>query len=248
MFYQALTTLASRHANFRLTLVWTLVDTELGGQMLAQDWVAQWCTQDPPDGLNRIQSASFQKAQARTLAFNAWGHRWHANHLVPVFRSRVLGEPLSFHQSYSDIHPPDPKQPHPLWQQATAAEKLPNGHHCAKHTRQTTSTLMQVVTDHAFMGTYVKQFRTNNPPENISCPCGEEVWDSYHVVLECLHYVQVRINSGILSTHPHHQPLPFSSLLGTRKGAKMLLDFFDSTCALSCLETGPPLPVPPEPD
>ncbi|KAH9162694.1 hypothetical protein EDB89DRAFT_2024606 [Lactarius sanguifluus] len=245
---QALTTLAMRFSNFRLFLVWTPVDAELGGQMLARDWAAQGCTRDPPDGLNKINSASFQKARARTLAFNAWGHRWHANRLIPVFRSRVLGEALPFHQCYSDIHPPDPKHPHPLWQLAVAAEKLPNGRRRAKHTRRTTSTIMQVATDHAFTGTYVQRFRTNDPPENISCPCGAEVRDSIHVVLECPRYVQARIDSGILPTRPHHQPLPFSSLLGTRKGIKMLLDFFDKTRALSCPETGPPLPVPPEPD
>ncbi|KAH8979328.1 hypothetical protein EDB92DRAFT_1821071 [Lactarius akahatsu] len=76
MFHQVLTVLSLRHANFRLFLVWTPVDTELGGQWLARDWAAQGCTRDPPDGLNRINSASYQKARARTLAFNAWGHRW----------------------------------------------------------------------------------------------------------------------------------------------------------------------------
>ncbi|KAH9178325.1 hypothetical protein EDB89DRAFT_1843942, partial [Lactarius sanguifluus] len=105
--------------------------------------------------------------------------------------------------------------------------------------------IMQVATDHAFTGTYVQRFRTNDPPENISCPCGAEVRDSIHVVLECPRYVQAWIDSGILSARPHHQPHPmFSSLLGTRKGIKMLLDFLDLTRALSCPETGPPLPPP----
>ncbi|KAH9054001.1 hypothetical protein EDB83DRAFT_2521592 [Lactarius deliciosus] len=116
--------------------------------------------------------------------------------------------------------------------------------------RASTSTLMQVVTDHAFTGTYVQRFRTNDPPENISCPCGAEVRDSNHITHECPRFVQARLDCGILSTRPFHpQPLiPFEELLGSRKGAKMLLDFFDQTRALSKPETGPPLPVPPEPD
>ncbi|KAH8985306.1 hypothetical protein EDB92DRAFT_2028806 [Lactarius akahatsu] len=250
MFYQALTILSLRHANFHLFLVWTPVDAELGGQWLAWDWVAQGCTRNPPDGVNRINSASFQKARVRTLAFNAWGHRWYANRLIPVFRSQVLGEPLSFHQTYTDIFPPDPKHPHPLWQQATAAEKLPSGRRQPRHTCHTTSTLMQVATDHAFTGTYVQRFHTNDPSENISCPCGKAVRDAEHIIRECPHFIRAQVDSGIYLARPGHPvSLPLlQSLLGTRKGIGMLLAFFDSRRALSALESSPPLPVPPEPN
>ncbi|KAH9036895.1 hypothetical protein EDB85DRAFT_2142927 [Lactarius pseudohatsudake] len=161
-----------------------------------------------------------------------------------------LGETMPFHTCYSDIHPPDPKQPHPLWQQATATEILPGGRRQPKHTRRSTSTLMQVATDHAFTGTYVQRFRKADPPENISCPCGAAVRDAYHITQECPRYRHARVDVGIYSTRPHHTQslIPLQSLLGTRKGAEMLLRFFDQTRALSKPETGPPLPVPPEPD
>ncbi|KAH9009346.1 hypothetical protein EDB85DRAFT_2162819 [Lactarius pseudohatsudake] len=135
--------------------IWTPADAELEGQGKAQDLAAVGCTNDPPDRLNRVNSASYQKVRARSIAFMRWEGRWHENRLIPLFRHEWVGEQLSFHQTYSDIYPPDPERPHPLWLQSTAAETLPSGRRRAKHTRCSTSTLMQVATDHAFTGTYV---------------------------------------------------------------------------------------------
>ncbi|KAH8978763.1 hypothetical protein EDB92DRAFT_1778324, partial [Lactarius akahatsu] len=102
--------------------------------------------------------------------------------------------------------------------------------------------LMQVATDHAFTGTYVQHFRTNDPPENISCPCGQAVRDAKHIIRECPRYNRARVDTGIYLARPGHPvPLPsLQSLLGTHKGIRMLLAFFDSTRALSAPEQGPP--------
>ncbi|KAH9059490.1 hypothetical protein EDB87DRAFT_1684569 [Lactarius vividus] len=99
--------------------------------------------------------------------------------------------------------------------------------------RRSTSTLMQVATDHAVTGTYVQRFRKNDPRE--------------HVVPL---YFTARRNTAILSSAfaPVNPLYLFHKLLSTREGAERLLKFFDQTCALSMPESGPPLPVPPEPD
>ncbi|KAH8990279.1 hypothetical protein EDB92DRAFT_1777091, partial [Lactarius akahatsu] len=87
--------------------------------------------------------------------------------------------------------------------------------------------LMQVATDHTFTGTYVQHFHTNDPPENISCPCGKAVRDAEHIIRKCPHFIRAHMDSGIYSTRPGHiVSLPsLQSLLGTHKGIGMLLAF-----------------------
>ncbi|KAH8994407.1 hypothetical protein EDB86DRAFT_3103002 [Lactarius hatsudake] len=172
-------------------------------------------------------------------------------------RASSLFSATTFWGNVYPSHPPtpmstprDPTAHHPLWLQATAAEREPSGRRRAKHTRRSTSTLMQVATDHAFTGTYVQRFRKNDPPENVSCPCGHALRDSDHIIRHCPRYTEDRISTAILSTafasvHPLY---PFPDLLSTRDGAERLLKFLDLTRALSKPESGPPLNVPPEPD
>ncbi|KAI9433731.1 hypothetical protein H4582DRAFT_969430 [Lactarius indigo] len=170
--------------------------------------------------------------------------------LIPQFRRNVVGEPLSFTHTHSDVHPPHPTEHHPLWLQVTAAEKEPSGRRRAKHTRRSTSTLMQFATDHAFTGTYVQRFRNNNPPENASYPCSAPLRTAEHIIHSCPRYLQNRINTGILrfAVLPTPPLYPFTLLLSEKRGVGKLLDFFDQTRALSKPESGPPIPVPPEPD
>ncbi|KAH8977668.1 hypothetical protein EDB92DRAFT_1808382 [Lactarius akahatsu] len=107
---------------------------------------------------------------------------------------------------------------------------------------------MQVATDHAFTGTYVQRFRKNDPPGNVSCPCGHALRDSDHIIRHCPRYTGDRISTAILSTAfaPVHPLYPFHDLLSTRVGAERLLKFLDLvTRALSKPGSGPPLNVPP---
>ncbi|KAH9019251.1 hypothetical protein EDB85DRAFT_1873275 [Lactarius pseudohatsudake] len=81
---------------------------------------------------------------------------------------------------------------------------------------------MQVTTDHAFTGTYVQRFHKNDPPENISCPCGNPLQDVDHIIRRCPCYLQARISTGILSTAltPINTLHPFHELLSTRVGVE----------------------------
>ncbi|KAI9436567.1 hypothetical protein H4582DRAFT_2078185 [Lactarius indigo] len=71
-----------------------------------------------------------------------------------------------------------------------------------------------------------------------------------HIIHHCPRYLQDRIDTGILRfAVPPTPPLyPFTALLSEKRGVGKLLAFFDQTRALSKPESGPPIPVPPEPD
>ncbi|KAI9432068.1 hypothetical protein H4582DRAFT_1821611 [Lactarius indigo] len=109
---------------------------------------------------------------------------------------------------------------------------------------------MQVATDHAFTGTYVQRFHTNDPPKNASCPCSATLRTAEHIILHCLRYLRDRIDTAILQfAVPPTPPLyPHSLLLSKKRGVAKLLNFFDQTQTLSKPESGLPIPVPPEPD
>ncbi|KAH8991201.1 hypothetical protein EDB92DRAFT_1798332 [Lactarius akahatsu] len=117
-----------------------------------------------------------------------------------------------------------------------------------KYTRRTTSTALQIAVDHAFTGTYVQRFRTNDPPENTSCPCGETVRSTEHILLHCPRFVRPQISHTILSTAfcPINPLYPNTDFFSTRTGEKKLCRFLQETGALSWPDSGPPPYVPPE--
>ncbi|KAH9025986.1 hypothetical protein EDB85DRAFT_2149441 [Lactarius pseudohatsudake] len=84
--------------------------------------------------------------------------------LIPEFRRRNLGEgSISHHHRVLITSPPAHDRHHqghhPLWTAATNMERDNNGKKTqtpkfTTFTRRTTSTALQVATDHAFTGTY----------------------------------------------------------------------------------------------
>ncbi|KAH9169233.1 hypothetical protein EDB89DRAFT_2073183 [Lactarius sanguifluus] len=217
MFHQSLTTLSLRHANVRFYLVWTPVDENLEGQQVARHRAVEACKRDPPQGLDRVQSAAFQKDRARRRAFQQWNDKWLGDTLIPEFNRRVLGEAaVSHHHHYLITAPPAHDKHHPLWTAATDMEHDANGKKTKtlKFTRRTTSTALQVATDHAFTGTYARRFRPSYPPESTSCPCGEATGTRSveHILLHCPRFVQPCISYAILSTawNPVHPLLQYS--------------------------------------
>ncbi|KAH8997837.1 hypothetical protein EDB86DRAFT_2828689 [Lactarius hatsudake] len=199
IFHQSLTT---------ISLLWTPVDENLEGQQVARHRAVEACKRDPPQGLDRVQSAAFQKDRARRRAFQQWNDKWLANNLIPEFNRRVLGaEALSHHLRYLITQPPSHDKHHPLWTAATDMECDANGKKTKtlKFTRRTTSTALQVATDHAFTGTSARRFRPSDPPETTSCPCGEATRSAEHVLLHCPRFVQPRISFA----HPQHGVEPY---------------------------------------
>ncbi|KAH8976759.1 hypothetical protein EDB86DRAFT_3094546 [Lactarius hatsudake] len=101
VFHQSLTTLSLRHSDLRLFLVWTPVNAELEGHWMARERETEACKRNPPEGLNCVQSAAFQKARACTLAFHKWGMRWYEARLIPVFRAQASGGTSPIHPKHS---------------------------------------------------------------------------------------------------------------------------------------------------
>ncbi|KAH8983117.1 hypothetical protein EDB92DRAFT_1951851 [Lactarius akahatsu] len=72
-----------------------------------------------------------------------------------------------------------------------------------KFTRRTTSTALQIATDHAFTGTYARRFRPSDPPETTSCPCGDATRSAEHVLQTPAPLPAVRPATHLLR-HPQH--------------------------------------------
>ena len=113
--------------------------------------------------------------------------------------------------------------------------------------RRTTSTALQVAVDHAFTGTYVTRFRTNDPPENARCPCGAASRSPQHITLRCYRYAWERVASGI---NHHGRMVPFRKIFGPTKGnASRILKFIQESGAFTRPEIGREEGyIPPAPD
>ena len=63
--------------------------------------------------------------------------------------------------------------------------------------RRVTSAAFQIAIDHTFIGTYVTRFRTNDPPENARCPCGDASRSPQHITHQCYRFTWEQAASGI---------------------------------------------------
>jgi hypothetical protein len=63
-FHHALTLFTLRHSHVSFYLVWSPADGDLEGFQMASTWASAACLHDPPNGLDRIQLAAFQKDRA----------------------------------------------------------------------------------------------------------------------------------------------------------------------------------------
>jgi hypothetical protein len=64
-FHCALTTFTLRYSHIAFYLVWSPADGDLEGFWMASTWATTACLHDPPNRLDRVQSAAFQKDRAR---------------------------------------------------------------------------------------------------------------------------------------------------------------------------------------
>jgi hypothetical protein len=218
LFHFSLTSFITAHPSARIILVWSPLDYALERQMRARALATEACQRDPPEGLNSIQSAAFQKDRVRTKAFEEWAQDWHRGHGVGVAGPR----PQSFAYTHTLTRPPDGNN-HPLWQAATHREKDDQGRKIRRfyYSRRTTSTALQVAVDHAFTGTYVRRFRPSDPPEAQSRPCGAPSRSPQHITHSCYRFRWERAAAGI---NYYGRMVPFRKILGpTKKYARRLL-------------------------
>jgi hypothetical protein len=246
-FHRALTLLTLRHSQISIFLVWALSDDTLPGLTLARDaaLVASWNT--PPDGMDRVQSAAFQKDRACKKAFDNWEREFGLERCLAQFKLRWLGDSGEGH-AYREhiIKEPPSVGHHPLWAAATEVKKDQNGKktRIPKYSRHTTSAALQLAVDHTFTRTYARRFRPADPPETTTCPCGAITRSPSHLIHECLHLLQHCINAGI---HTHNRMLTLEKLHSSIKHAHQLMAFISE----SRVAFRPPdfdIPIPPDPD
>jgi hypothetical protein len=96
-FHRALTIFTLRHSHISFYLVWSPADSDLEGFQVASTWAATACLHDPPNGLDHVQSAAFQKDQARTQAFLNWEVDFHRERCISDFWAPVTGIPTNGH-------------------------------------------------------------------------------------------------------------------------------------------------------
>jgi hypothetical protein len=64
---------------------------ETNSHSMASTWAAAACLHDPPNGLDRVQSAAFQKDRARACAFMNWEIDFHWECCISDFWAAVTG-------------------------------------------------------------------------------------------------------------------------------------------------------------
>jgi hypothetical protein len=202
-FHHALTTFFSYHKG-HITLCWAPKDESLEGNWLARSLASQVCSRDHadlPDGMDRIQSAAFQKDRARRKAFHQWELEYRSARARNVLHIESTGSTLDGAAYQYAISQPPSKVNHPLWSAAVAMEKDKWGRKTRRprFTRWTTSTALQLAVDHAFMGSYTKRFRPADPPESLWCPCGYHLRNPDHLIRHCRHHYLHRLSCLIIT-------------------------------------------------
>jgi hypothetical protein len=162
-FHKALTTFFQNHSVPRITLCWAPKDDNLEGNWLARSLAIQACGRelaDLPNGMDRIQSAAYQKDHACRRAFHQWELEYHLARAHNTLQISATGIPLDGAAYQYAISQPPSEVNHPLWSAAVAMEKDEWGRK-TRHplfTWWTTSTTIQLAVDHVFTGSYAKRF------------------------------------------------------------------------------------------
>ena len=120
-FHNALTLFFLRFSHVSLTVIWALFDITLLGFRLASFIVEEAAYGTPPDGLDHIQSAAFQKDWARKIAFHHWEHDFYLDRTLKAFNFHWLGITPSHAYLHTITQPPSEVH-HPLWREAVRTQ------------------------------------------------------------------------------------------------------------------------------
>jgi hypothetical protein len=250
-FHSALTTFFTTHRG-HITMCWAPKDDSLEGNWLAGSLASQACRRDIadlPDGMDRIQSAAFQKDCAHRKAFHQWELDYRLARTCNHESLESTGTSLDGAAYQYTISQPLSEINHPLWSAVVAMEKDERGRKTQRplFTRWTTSTTLQLAVDHAFTGSYAKCFRPADPPESLQCPCGFHLRNPDHIIRHCRFFYLLHTSCLITS---HGRPLPLKSLFSHLvEHAHRLLSFIQQThAAMRPPEMEEVQRMPPEPD
>ena len=89
-------------------LTWVPNDDDLDGNLLARNLASEACWDSPPNGLDRVQSAAYQKDRARTKAFLEWERDYHYDRMMEKFLRSGTGPVSGMHTSMPSLYHPPP--------------------------------------------------------------------------------------------------------------------------------------------
>ena len=75
-FHKALTTFFLSHRDVRLILAWSPKNDDLRSDLLARTLAAEASLEFPPEGMDSVQSAAYQKGRAKKRAFEQWERQY----------------------------------------------------------------------------------------------------------------------------------------------------------------------------
>jgi hypothetical protein len=204
---------------------------------------------DLPNGMDRVQSAAYQKDRAPRRAFLHWERDYWLARAHNDLQVNATGIPLDGVAYQYTISQPPSEVNHPLWSAATAMEKDKQGHKTRRplFSWRTTSTTLQLAVDHAFTGSYAKRFQPLDPPESLRCPCRHPLRTPHHLIRDCHLFYLKRVGQCIIT---HDCTLSLKTLFSTTpQMAHCLLSFIaDLRAAMRPPEIGRWVNIPPEPD
>lgn len=112
-FHVALTKFFLVFSDVSLTVAWAPFDVTLTGSRLVSFIAEEAAFGNPPDGLNQIQLAAFQKDRACELAFRHWEHDFYLDRTLKVFNFQWHST-LPSHIYQHTITSPPAETHHPL--------------------------------------------------------------------------------------------------------------------------------------
>jgi hypothetical protein len=207
-FHKVLTTLFLSHRDVHIILCWAPRDDELEGSRMASNLASGACRvdlTDLPNGMDRVQSTTYQKDHARRRAFLHWERDYWLACAHNNLQVSATGFPLDGAAYQYAISQPPSEKNHPLWSATTAMEKDKWGRK-TRHplfSRRTTSTTFQLAVDHAFTGSYAKRFRPLDPPSSLRCPCRHPLHTPHHLIRDCHLFYLKRVGHKIIRMATH---------------------------------------------
>jgi hypothetical protein len=168
-------TLLTEHPHLSITLQYAKRNPELGGfkraRLLAREEVRK-----PLPNTQRAPTAHFQRAENKSEAIRAWEQLY-------------LDSPRKSDAYHSALVTPPDGQVHTILRIASTGVRRNGRTFFHRVSRETQSTLIRLITGHAFTGAYRLRFRRKNLPpateDEVACACGAVPEDTEHVLLHC---------------------------------------------------------------
>jgi hypothetical protein len=206
-FNKALTCIFSTNRNIRINIAWYPSNLGLAGAKKCCALACHHAATPFPPNHHEPNLIAFQKTTAKEEAIAAWQACWHNSpHTTDAYTALP--------------HPPSGTLP-PVIEGATGNSRL------------TSTTLVYLITGHAFISSYMAHF---HPNKSTHCPlCSVNPQTVPHIIKYCPHYVAERA-TFLLPVAPD---LSLATLSGTREGGAALIQFLKMTKACYTLREEP---------